>query len=1146
MDPQGRSAQQLAEVVATLASCSTAAVAAQAGVEQIAECFDAEVGALLEGPVAVASVGFRHDRLPPARLMEVVSGAAREVDVPGAGSCPAIVARVPSDAPRHLILARSGDDGFSREEVSLLQSMGRIMATTLDILALRDRVAATEARFKRIVETANEAIWLFDAAGRTTFANDKTAEILGYAPEDMPRLGLYDVLDEAGRAQAAKNLERRRQGLSDQLECAFLRKDGSYVWVLLNASPLSDRDGVVVGSVCMMSDITPRKQIETMLQKREQQLAEAQRVAHLGSFEWDATEDVLHCSDGLYRVLGVAPDELIRTYAGYTACVYAEDRAIIERSIATRADSAEYRIVRPTGEVVWVQARLEREIDDDGTMRWVRGTVQDISVSKRVEDALRQATARYRLLQAMASAANEASNLDEVLQVAVAQLCAHTGWRVVANRAPTEDGDRGGFAFPVLLGDEVICVLEFFPEDAVGPDDALLETIGQVATQLSRVAERERASRELAMARDAAMTSSRLKSEFLATMSHEIRTPMNGVIGLTGLLLSTELDERQRQYAKGVQSAGEALLAIINDILDFSKIEAGKLELEVTGFDLVQVVEEAAGLVADAAQRKGLELIAYPHPDLPAAVRGDPGRLRQVLLNLASNAVKFTEAGEVVIRAAPVERPGWLRFEISDTGIGIADRDRERLFEPFSQADASTTRRFGGTGLGLAITRRLVAAMGGELGVESEVGRGSTFWFELPLEAETQSVAAPTPGDERALAGLRVLVVDDNETNRAILGDQLAAWRVRADMAVSGEEALDRLGHAAGRGSPYDVALLDALMPGMDGFALARRVSANPALSSPRLVMLTSAADLTAAASKEAGIAAWLTKPVRLSQLRDCLLRGVASPVAAGTARSSPTEAPAPGSRGQVLVVEDNANNQLVAVGILRLLGYRADVAGNGIEALDALARTDYDAVLMDCQMPEMDGFTATREIRRRETRVRHTPVIAMTAGASEADRNLCMEAGMDDYLAKPVKPDDIDAVLDRWIDGGNGAAAPTPAGPGAAVGGVLDETVIEELRGLSPDGALLAEVVQTFADAGPENLAALNLAMVSADAPSVRQVAHRIKGEASTLGAVALARSCAELEELGRSGQLDRARELFARVEAEYARAAAALQGVV
>ena len=1072
--PQSRSVQQLAEVLATLVSSSTEAEATQGAVERVAECFDSEVGAMVRDGAVVASVGFRRDGPVPPALVNLATGNGGTLDVPGAGACAAVVVAVPSESPSRLLLARSGEDGYSLEEVSLLRSMGRILANGLDTLRLRDIVAANEARFRRIVETANEGIWLLGADGMTTFANDKTAEILGYSAGEMATVSLFDVLDDSGKAQAARNLERRRQGISDQLECAFRRRDGSRVWVLLNASPLLDGEGDFVGSLCMISDISHRKEIE---------------------------------------------------------------------------------------------------------------------------EELRETSARFRLLQAMATAANEASCLEEALQVAVDEICAHTGWvgghaylpagalgdsvvpmsiwrrddaeelgalcdalvpahlvpasglvqQVLSERAPAwaglapghgpsrvehvaaELGLAGAFAFPVCVGGEVACILEFFSPAPIAPDALLLETIGQVATQLSRVAERQRVKNELATARDAAMESSRLKSDFLATMSHEIRTPMNGVIGLTGLLLSTELDGRQRQYAEGVQSAGEALLAIINDILDFSKIEAGRLELEVIDFDLVQVIEEAAGLVASPAQRKGLELVTSCPASLPGRVRGDPARLRQVLLNLASNAVKFTLEGEVVMRAAVVEDSGddvTVRFEVTDTGIGISEADGRRLFEPFSQADASTTRRFGGTGLGLAISRRLATAMGGELGFDSDAGRGSTFWFTLPFQRQALA-AAPVPAPAAATA---VLVVDDNETSRTVLREQLGAG---AEAAADGVAALRMLRSAAARGQSYGFAVIDAGMPGMDGVELIRRIAADPALSSTRLALLVTAGSVPGRYDCPPGVT-WLTKPVRASHLAEALQSAAGPP--AVRASSLPTTPP-PEVRGHVLVVEDNASNQLVAVGILRLLGYRADVASDGTEALDALDRVQYDAILMDCQMPEMDGFTATPEIRRREGPGRHTPVIAMTAGASDSDRNLCLSAGMDDFLAKPVKPRDIEAMLARWVVGREAGAGTEP---------VLDRAVLDELRQLTPDGSLLADIVDSYLGTVPDHISQLQAAVAAGDAGAVRQCAHRLRGESSAVGAAEVAALCRSLEEQSIAGRLDGAPALASSIASAFERAAGELRAFV
>ena len=548
------------------------------------------------------------------------------------------------------------------------------------------------------------------------------------------------------------------------------------------------------------------------------------------------------------------------------------------------------------------------------------------------------------------------------------------------------------------------------------------KTVGGFVVNTRDVTEREQIATELAGARDTAMEASRMKSEFLASMSHEIRTPMNAVIGLTGLLLDTSLDGEQHEYASGVHTAAEGLLAIINGILDFSKVEAGRIELEDIDFDLSDLIEDVVALLGDNAHAKDLELLAHCSRDLPRTVRGDPTRLRQVLVNLVSNALKFTAVGQVVLRAAPVSNPdaepGTLRFEVSDTGVGIAPEDQARIFDPFSQADSSTTRRFGGTGLGLAIAKQLIELMGGQLGCDSEVDHGSTFWFEIVLEAQQSGP------DDRAtrvpnLEALRALIVDDNATNRLILREQLSSWGMHPDEANDGREALDTMRAAAARGEAYDLAVLDLNMPDMDGLELARTIGADPVIAGPRLFVLSSSGRVAAEDSEAAGLSGTLTKPVRQSELFNCLIRGLRPAGAAEPVSRPAVVAPQRlnGSRGNVLLVEDNTMNQLVATRVMTKLGVNVEVAENGLLALSALEGHTFDAVLMDCQMPEMDGYEATREIRRREVETgAHIPIIAMTAAAMDGDREACLAAGMDDYITKPIRVEEIDAALDRWL----------------------------------------------------------------------------------------------------------------------------------
>ncbi|MBM2622809.1 PAS domain S-box protein [Actinoplanes sp. LDG1-06] len=981
-----------------------------------------------------------------------------------------------------------------------------IFGAGVDVTQLR----LAESKFRSLLDASPEAMVCVNSDGHIVHANSRAVELFRYPRDEMIGAAIETLVPGASRKIHVQHRNRyfstpSARPMGEGMLLTAQRKDGSEFPVDVSLSPVQAEGKTMV--LAAIQDVTGRR----LLQHTNARLAAIVESSNdaIVSKALDGTIETWN--SGAERLYGYKAAEMI----GHDVTrLLPPDRLDEEKDLLNRVNQGETlpqhetRRMRKDGQIIEVSLSMAPMRDDDGRIIGASTVAHDITARVSAEKRLR--VEREQLQMIMAAAADPFFTMgpDGVIREWNRRAEQVFGWPrdEILGRDVTETVLPGRYraALGRFLDGEWDWLLNRPTEMAArrhdGREMPIELTMWRIrhdgaahlhafARDISTRLETEQA---LAQARDQALETARLKSQFLASMSHEIRTPMNGVIGLTSLLLGSTLDEQQRRYAEGISTAGSALLSVINDVLDFSKLEAGKVLLDDTNFKLRRLVDDVVSLVVPPGTSSSVSVAGECDPRLPATVSGDVAKLRQVLLNLAGNAIKFTAYGRVSISVIPDPSPTAgpdavpVRFEVRDTGIGIDQHEQEKLFEPFTQADAGTTRRFGGTGLGLAISRDLVELMGGHIGVHSEPGQGSTFWFTVPLRAAREGASL---SESHALDGLRVLIVDQDETDRAVLTDQLAAWSMQATGVETGKEAYDILRDAAATGRPIDLVIHDGVFPGVpDG------------TPEPRTILLTDEDQPDA-----------FTKPLRQSQLYDALVG-----VLAAESERAPAPTPAPTGSGHVLLVEDNDINRTVALGILATLGYSADIATNGREAVRMAAERPYQLIFMDCLMPEMDGYAATAEIRRREGADRHVPIIALTASALAEDRARCLQAGMDEHIAKPLVPADVAAALAKW-------ARPSVV--------TQIEERLDQLRGPDPaeSAPVIERLLRTMVDRIPGHVEKISQALALDDAPTLRNEAHQLKGIMANIGAADCADACGRLEEEARVSDLDAAVDALA-----------------
>ena len=1023
---------------------------------------------------------------------------------------------------------------------------------------------ASEERFHAFMNNSPVVAFMKDEEGRMVYLNRewerrfqrKGEEFVGKTDFEWMPLDAARQLAEVDRKVLATGEPH------EGVERVPTPDGGTEDWLVMKFRMVTTGGRKLLGGVAV--DMREPKDSRSALQESERHFRDLFDEAPVAYHELDLEDRITRVNATELAMLGYTADEMIgRPMRDFIVDEKSSDPIPEEMTADLRIESYQRVFRRKDGRKVPVLMRHKLITDSAGLVKGMRSTLQDISALKRIEEDLRDAEEKYRsifenAIEGIFQTTPEGSYMSvnpalvrilgydstdeltsQVTHIAK-QLYVRPERRTEFATLIQLHGSVTDFESEVHRKDKSIIWISEQARAVRDMDGKLLYYEGTVEDITAGREARE----AIKTARDAALESARMKSEFLANMSHEIRTPMNGIIGMSGLLLDTDLSPKQRDFAQTISGSADALMTILNDILDFSKIEAGMLVFEEINFHLASVVEGSVELLAARAATKDVELASLVYHGVPTELRGDPGRLRQVLTNLIGNAVKFTEKGEVVVRANCQEESdthATIRFTVTDTGIGIDVEAQKRLFQAFVQADGSTTRKFGGTGLGLAICQQLVHRMGGDIGVQSRPGKGSTFWFTAKFEKQADDATAHAPR-KAELQNVRVLIVDANETNRSILHHLFESWGMKERVASNAEEAIVIMRAQAARGKPFDVAILDRQMPGMDGLELARTLKKDPKLASTRLVMFTSMdrkddSDMM----RESGVDAHLSKPVKQMQLFDCLATVMSADVetvgiqSGLVALNAVPLASVPISEAdlRILIAEDNPVNQRVALYQLQKLGFLAEVVENGRQALDASRATPFDVIFMDCQMPELDGYAATRELRKMEKGKRHTWVVAMTANSLQGDREKCMNAGMDDYVSKPVKTEDLQAALGRF-SGIRDIERETEENGSPGAVDLSAMAGLRELEGESGEG-ILGKLIDVFLENSPKVLDQARAALARKSSPLLERAAHTLKGSCSNFGAERMRAACQELELIARDGALEKAADALVAIEQEF-----------